>query len=172
MQNSSPFHPDRPDAANGALLRDVLHRLASATSLAGIISVVRYGARGACGADGVTFVLRDGAQCHYWEEDAIAPLWKGQRFPMASCISGWCMLNNQVAAIEDVFADPRIPADVYRTTFVKSLIMAPVGGSKPVAAIGAYWASQRQFADHEIAIVASIAWAVPHLSDFAIAAAE
>ena len=52
------------------------------------------------------------------------------------------MLNGQTAVIEDVFADPRIPHDAYRRTFVKSLIMTPVGESN-VAAIGAYWRDQR-----------------------------
>ena len=72
------------------------------------------------------------------EEDAIGPLWKGQYFPLSACISGWSMLNGQTAVIEDVFADPRIPHDAYRPTFVKSLIMTPVG-EKNVAAMGAYW---------------------------------
>ena len=40
------------------------------------------------GADGATFVLRDGDCCYYVDEDAISPLWKGQRFPLEACISG------------------------------------------------------------------------------------
>ena len=82
-------------------------------------------------ADGVTFVLRDYSNCHYVEEDAISPLWKGQRFPMTSCISGWAMMNNKTAVIPDIFADDRIPHEVYRKTFVKSLVMAPVGFDTP-----------------------------------------
>ena len=156
---------------DSALVAEVLRRLSSAQSLAEAIAVVRFGARAACHADGVTFVLREHQQCHYWEEDAIAPLWKGRRFPIESCISGWCMLNDEVAVIEDVFADPRIPKDVYRATFVKSMIMAPAGGRKSVAAIGAYWASPRQFTEQEVAVVTSIAHAVPYLPDF-VAAAE
>jgi putative two-component system response regulator len=166
----SKYGSDLADGINRTLLREVLQRLSSARSLAEIISVVRYGARSACGADGVTFVLRERAQCHYWEEDAIAPLWKGQRFPTGSCISGWCMLNNEVAVIEDVFADPRIPAEVYRATFVKSLIMAPVGAALPVAAIGAYWAARRRFSEQEVAVVTRIARAVPQLPELAMAA--
>jgi GAF domain-containing protein len=148
----------------------VLQRLSSARSLAEIIAVVRYGARRACGADGVAFVLRERGQCHYWEEEAIEPLWKGQRFPLDACISGWSMLNNQVVVIEDVFADPRIPKDVYRATFVRSLIMAPVGAMQPVAAIGAYWAARRAFSEQEVAIVTGIARAVPYLAEFVVAA--
>ena len=151
---------------DGEFVEVVLRRLSAAESLTEAMAVVRFGARAACRADGVTFVLREGQLCHYWEEDAIGPLWKGRRFPIESCISGWCMLNSQVAVIEDVFADLRIPHDVYRSTFVKSMIMAPAGGTKSVAAIGAYWAAPRRFTEEEVAVVASIARAVPYLPDY------
>jgi hypothetical protein len=90
--------------------------------------------------------------CHYVEEDAIGPLWKGQRFPLSACISGWSMLNGQTAVITDVFNDPRIPYDAYLPTFVKSLIMTPVG-DKHVAAMGAYWKEKRFFSDLEVITV-------------------
>ena len=80
------------------------------------------------------------------------PLWKGQRFPLSACISGWAMLNAQTAVIEDVFEDPRIPYDAYLPTFVKSLIMTPVG-EKNVAAMGAYWRDKRKFSNLEITTV-------------------
>jgi GAF domain-containing protein len=120
-----------------------------------VIQVVRATARMVFRADGVCFVLREGDLCHYAEEDAIGPLWKGQRFPLSACISGWSMLNAQTAVIEDVFADSRIPHDAYRRTFVKSLIMTPAGqdADGPVAALGAYWQTRRKFTDREIAAV-------------------
>jgi hypothetical protein len=55
--------------------------------------VIRTAARQLTGADGATFVLRDGNHCHYSDEDAIAPLWKGLRFPLDQCISGWVMTH-------------------------------------------------------------------------------
>src|SRR5262249_44809169 len=120
------------------------------------VETVGDDARAVCKADGITFVLRDGELCHYVEEDAIGPLWKGQKFPLSSCISGWAMLNAKTAVIEDVFADPRIPYDAYLPTFVKSLIMTPVG-EKHVAAMGAYWAETRSFTEEEIATVQNFA---------------
>jgi hypothetical protein len=42
-------------------------------------TIVRAAARRLTGADGATFVLRGGAQCHYADEDATSPLRKGQR---------------------------------------------------------------------------------------------
>lgn len=104
------------------------------------MAVVRNSARALVGCDGITFVLRDGDKCHYADEDAIAPLWKGQRFPAETCISGWAMQHREVVIIEDIYEDERIPHDAYRPTFVKSLAMTPVRREDPVAVIGAYWA--------------------------------
>src|SRR6218665_99164 len=95
-------------AAPAIDIDDLTLRLAMARGLDEVMDVVRGGARSLIGCDGITFVLRDGALCHYADEDAISPLWKGQRFPLETCISGWAMLNRQVAVIEDIYADDRI----------------------------------------------------------------
>lgn len=148
------------DAANDPrwrLLEVARDRLAMARTQADVIEIVRSSARAIWSADGVTFVLREYSFCHYVEEDAISPLWKGQKFPMTSCISGWAMLNRRTAVVPDIFADDRIPHDVYRKTFVRSLIMAPLGLETPLAAMGAYWRDQRQFSAREIAAVETLA---------------
>jgi GAF domain-containing protein len=129
-------------ADNGGL-QDAMNALGSARDLTGVGEVVRTAARRVTGAMGATFVLRDGEHCFYADEDAIAPLWKGQRFPMTSCISGWAMLNVATAIVPDIEEDPRIPLAAYRPTFVRSLAMVPVGAPEPVAAIGAYWSVAR-----------------------------
>ncbi len=136
---------------------DIIERLSFAPDLQAVLDVVRTSVRRLIGADGVTFVLRDGDFCHYADEDAISPLWKGQRFPMRTCISGWAMLNRQTAVIEDIYQDPRIPHDAYRLTFVKSLMMVPVRPDDPIAAIGAYWAERHAASAEEIAILQTIA---------------
>jgi GAF domain-containing protein len=142
------------------LLEAARDRIAVTETPQSLIEVVRTTARTVCSADGVSFVLRDGDDCHYVEEDAIGPLWKGQRFPMSACISGWAMREGQTVTIRDVFADPRVPHDAYRATFVKSLIMVPVRTTSPVAAIGAYWGHTRDFTIQEIATIESLADAI------------
>jgi len=142
------------------LLDAAADRLGVARSLEEIIAIVRSTARSVCSADGVTFVLRDDGKCHYVEEDAIGPLWKGQKFPMETCISGWTMLNKKTAAIEDIFQDDRIPHDVYRKTFVNSLVMVPVGGATPIAAMGAYWRDKRAFSEDDVKAVEALGAAV------------
>ena len=151
---------DEPDNPRWKLLDVAEDRLQRAPDTGAVIEVVRSAARGIFSADGVTFVLREDDLCHYVEEDAIAPLWKGQRFPMSACISGWSMLHGQTVAIEDVFTDPRIPHDAYRRTFVKSLIMTPILAPSPVAAIGAYWRERRIFTEREVSVVKTLAAAV------------
>jgi GAF domain-containing protein len=128
----------------------ILEEIRSARNLAALIATIRSTARPLVGADGITFVLRDGGFCFYADEDAISPLWKGERFPMDQCISGWVMEHGEPVVIRDVYADSRIPADVYRKTFVQSLAMMPVGGRQPVAAIGAYWATRHAASEEEI----------------------
>src|SRR5262245_61566884 len=73
----------------------LIRQLPDTKTFSEIMAVVCQGARMLCGADGVTFVRRDGDLCHYVDEDAISPLWKGQRFPMRACISGWCMIQGE-----------------------------------------------------------------------------
>jgi two-component sensor histidine kinase len=125
-------------------LVETIEALSAARTVDQIADVVRSAARRITGADGVAFVLRDNEECFYLDEDAIGPLWKGRRFPLTACISGWAMLNRQTAVIPDIYADPRIPHDAYRPTFVKSLVMTPVRPDDPIAAIGAYWSTERQ----------------------------
>ena len=153
------FEPKKPagHALCDRLLETASQRLAQAKGQDQIIETVKSITRAVTQADGVTFVLREYSHCHYVEEDAIRPLWKGQRFPMTSCISGWAMMNKKTAVIADIFADSRIPQDLYRQTFVKSLVMAPVGFDTTVAAIGVYWRDKRDISDREVAIIENIA---------------
>ncbi len=126
-------------AGHDVLTRTV-ERLSTASNLGEVTTAVAEAVRDLAGADGATFVLREDGQCFYADESAIAPLWKGHRFPLTSCVSGWAMLHRQTVVIPDIYLDERVPHDAYRPTFVTSLAMAPVRSAEPVGAIGAYWA--------------------------------
>ncbi len=123
-------------------LVETIEELSATRTIDEVAAVVRSSARRISGADGVAFVLRDNDCCWYLDEDAIGPLWKGKRFPLTACISGWSMLNRQTVVIPDIYQDDRIPHDAYRPTFVKSLVMTPVRTRDPIAALGAYWANE------------------------------
>lgn len=134
-----------------------IQELSLARTLPDLQRIVRSSARQLTGCDGATFVLRDDDSCYYADEDAIAPLWKGSRFPIGSCISGWAMLNRDAAVIPDVYRDPRTPHAVYRPTFVKSLAMVPIRKPDPIGAIGNYWASPHHPSEQEVHLLQALA---------------
>jgi PAS domain S-box-containing protein len=113
--------------------------------------------RSVVGADGATFVLREGERVRYVAEDAIAPLWAGQSFPIGACIAGQAILSRQTVVVDDVFADERVPIDVYRATFVRSLVMVPLRrDAEFVGAMGAYWATARAPTAREVALLEAV----------------
>ncbi len=143
--------------AEVAELISAIQQLSLVRTLPEIQLIVRRAARSLTGADGATIVLREGSDCFYADEDAISPLWKGQRFPMHACDSGWAMLNRQPAVIPDVYADARVPHDVYRPTFVRSLVMVPIRQHDPLGAIGNYWADQHEASVREVQLLQALA---------------
>jgi PAS domain S-box-containing protein len=132
-------------------------RLVMAESVDEVVAVLRDVARATVGADGVTVVIQDEGRCSYIAEDAVSPLWQGQSFPADQCISGWVMRRGETVEIRDVRLDPRIPQDAYAPTFVRSLVMAPIGRPVPVAALGAYWSQVRTHDDDTIKRLESLA---------------
>ncbi len=138
-------------------LVEVVQALSAVRTIESIVDIVRQAARELSGADGATFILRDGDQCHYVDEDAISPLWKGRKFPMSACISGWSMLHRETVVIEDIYSDARIPHVAYQPTFVKSLAMVPIRTRDPVGAIGIYWAKAHVATPTELELLEALA---------------
>ncbi len=126
-----------PDPAS--LLIAASAALAGAHSVDEVVDVLRRTARAVVDADGIAVIIRDRDQCHYIAEDAIGPLWRGRRFQSADCISGAAMRSGETIAIADIRVDGRVPQDLYSSTFVRSLAIAPIGQPEPIAALGAYW---------------------------------
>ncbi|MBI4984997.1 MAG: CHASE domain-containing protein, partial [Rhodocyclales bacterium] len=138
-------------------LAEVVERIAAVRDASELTRIVVGAARELTDADGATFVLMEAGRCHYVDEDAIGPLWKGQSFPLDDCVSGWAMLHAQGVAIADVASDPRIPQEAYRRTFVQSLSMIPIGIYQPVGALGCYWANRHTASEEEIALQRALA---------------
>jgi len=131
--------------------------LSLARDLATIQDITKRAARELTGADGATFILRDGDKCFYADEDAIAPLWKGGRFPMTACVSGWAMMHRAAVVIPDIYDDPRVPTEAYRPTFVKSMAMVPIRAAAPIGAIGNYWATEHPATTEEVRLLQALA---------------
>ncbi len=140
-----------------ALLVEAIQELSISTSMDSIMATVRTSARKLVNADGTTFILREGDTCYYADEDTVSPLWKGQRFAISHCISGWAMLNKQPVVIEDIYRDSRVPIESYKSTFVKSLAIAPIRLNDPLGAIGAYWGQTFTPSEVEIKLLNTLA---------------
>lgn len=138
-------------------LLDASERLVMAGSVDEVVAILRDTARAAVGAEGVAVVIEHDGRCSYVAEDAVSPLWQGQTFPADHCISGWVMHHAETVALRDVRLDPRIPQDAYAPTFVRSLVMVPIGRPVPVAALGAYWSEAREHDDDTIKRLESLA---------------
>lgn len=138
-------------------LVQVIQDLSAAKSLSDITLLVRKAARKIAQADGVTFVLKDQDMCSYVDEDAIAPLWKGQKFPLNACVSGWAMIHKEPVIIEDIYQDTRVPIDAYSPTFVKSMAMTPIRQENPIGAIGTYWKDQHHPTSEQMELLQALA---------------
>lgn len=119
------------------------------------MEVARACARTLSGAAAIAVVWRDADTCHYLAEDSPVPLWAGQRFPVTQSVSGWAMEHRRQVVIGDVRSDARVAQAADAASWIKSLVMTPVG-DPPVAALGAYWADVRDPTPDEIAVLASL----------------
>src|SRR5262249_27757171 len=54
-------------------------------------------------------------------------------------------------------ADPRIPLSAYEPTFVRSLVMVPIRASRPIGAIGNYWARRHSATAAEVRLLQALA---------------
>ena len=151
-----PTAPENSLAGTEGLV-GVIQDLSLSTSEAEIESVTRRAARRLTGADGSTFILRDGDFCDFIGEDAIGPLWKGQRFPIGEFVSQWVMRHGQPVAIPDIRSDDRIPQEMRRPTFVTSLVVVPIRVVAPIGAIGTYWAGRHETTDEEVRLLQVLA---------------
>jgi GAF domain-containing protein len=147
---------DHENPPNPAFCR-ATRLLAGAQTVADIVACLRNHARAIIGSDGIAVILRDGQICHYVAEDAIEPLWRGQRFPMSACVSGWAMLNNRSVVIPDLESDPRVPLESYARTSMRTLAIVPMGTPEPVAALGAYWCAFVEPDDATIGLLEDLA---------------
>lgn len=119
--------------------------LCATASLTALSRTVRAAVLARLDCTGASLVLLDGNQCFHADEDPTAPVWAGQRFPVAECLAWWSMVHNQPAVINDVDCDERVPAQAYRSSHVRSMVTVPVPGPHgAMGAIGGYWPDARQ----------------------------
>ncbi|WP_040878380.1 GGDEF domain-containing protein [Kaistia granuli] len=142
------------------ILLAAMQLLAFARDIGQVQRIARATARQMTGGDGAAFILRDGEFSHYVDEEAVAPLWKGMRFPLQNCIAGWAMTHRQAVIIPDTQADERIDQALYGSTFVRSLVIVPVRVQEPIAAIAVYFAETDAAGEADLRLLKRLAESV------------
>lgn len=163
----SLLHFLRPAPADP--LKPLREDLAFGRSVDAIVEALRTHARSIIAADGVTVIERRGDRVHYLTEDAISPLWSGESFPIRQCVSGMAMIARAPIVVPDVMEDKRVPLNLYLATFIRSMVMVPIGHGDPLIAMGVYWREANPIADETVATLLRVAElaadALDHLGD-------
>jgi signal transduction histidine kinase len=135
--------------SSGKALRDsndrleyLVHALKSLTAsktMEQMQEAITHSARNLVHSDSAALVMLEDGLCHHVAEDSSIRLWKGGKFSMDECVSGWSISHNKTAVIRDLASDSRVLTKHYASTPIKSLVMAPIFLDRPIGAIGAYW---------------------------------
>lgn len=140
-----------------AALEAALEAVQNCRDLDAVLTVLRDSARAIADADGIAVVRRDGDHVVYVGEDAISPLWTGQRFAIDACVSGHALRTGEPLLVPDIRNDARVPLNLYLATFVQSLAIFPIGFGEPVAALCAYWRRVQPIDPEAVALLTLLA---------------
>ncbi len=132
-----------------ARLVDVVQELSLARSAGRIIEILGEAAERLLRADAACLLLREGEHWYYADDAATGPPADGDGTSVSVFLSSLVMEQRQPVAIEDLQADPRIPAGVHRFPRTQSALMVPVRPTDPVGAIGVYWAERHAARENE-----------------------
>jgi diguanylate cyclase (GGDEF)-like protein len=135
----------------------ISQNLCLARSLEEITKIVLASVREITNSDGANFILLDYGFSYYVDENAIAPLCKGQRFPINFDIAGSVMLSGKTSIIEDISNDNKNIRHFYQETFVKSMVIVPICRQQAIGAIATYWSYQHQATTEEVKLLELLA---------------
>jgi len=148
---------DRALAARWGYVAEAVEALSAARSMDEVIDVLGARARRIIGCEGVVLVVRDGDLCRCVAEDSVESLWLGQSFRWEESVAGWAMHHATTMSESDVLLDPRVPPDGYADTYVRSMLVTPIGRGQPRAAIAALWSESGRPGDNQVAMLETLA---------------
>lgn len=125
-------------------LTPALDAISRAHTLTDLTRLVVEAARVLLRADGATFMVCEDDLCHYIDESAVEPLFGDLKVPRAHCIGGWVMAQQCTAVVTNLASESRLRPEDYADTWVRSLVMAPIGSERVFGGLGAYWRTQHE----------------------------
>ncbi len=94
--------------------------------LAGLMTLVVERSMGLVNADGAAIELIDGSDMVYRAVSGITRQSLGLRIPVATSLSGKCILDNALLSCSDSELDPRVDVAACRATGLRSMIVVPL----------------------------------------------
>ncbi len=149
--------PASPSVAHFRLLSDAMEELCSARSQEEVIRIGAALAKKACNVDSISIVLTSGEQFHYAPDSKPNTISQAIRSKVIMRMSAWALEAAQTAVVPDIHRDERTRSHTNGTTFARSLVVVPVGGRTPFAAITCAWVQERWPAATDVLVLEALA---------------
>lgn len=146
-----------PSIAHFRLLSDAMEELCSARTQEEVVRISAAIAKKACNVDSLSVVLTSGEQFHYAPGDRPDTFSLAIRSKVIMRMSAWALEAAQTAVVPDTHRDERTRLHTNGSTFARSLVIVPVGGPTPFAAITCAWAQERWPAATEVLVLEALA---------------
>jgi two-component sensor histidine kinase len=146
-----------PGAVHFRLLSDAMEELCSARTQEEIVRIGANLASKACGVTGLSIVLGSG------EQFEISVGGRPNTFSLAiqskviMRLSAWTLQSGLTAVVPDVHRDERTRSHTNGSMSARSLVVVPVGGTKPFAAITWSWLQEHWAAASEVLVLETLA---------------
>jgi hypothetical protein len=137
-------------------LVQVIQELGRARDMEAVVARVCAAARELSGSDAAVLVLREGELAHVVGEDADTAYWKGRRFRIAESVTGWVIEHAEPVVLDDIHVDPRVSADIYRASYVKSMAVMPLG-RPALGSLSNLWRGRHQPTAEELKVMGMLA---------------
>jgi two-component sensor histidine kinase len=135
--------PATPSIAHFRLLSDAMEELCSARTQEEVVRISAALAKKACNVDSISIVLTSGEQFHCAPDDKPDTMSLSIRSKVIMRMSAWVLEAAQTAVVPDIHRDERTRSHTNGSTFARSLVVVPVGGRTPFAAITCAWVQER-----------------------------
>lgn len=132
-----------PSIAHFRLLSDAMDELCSARTQEEVVRISARLAQKACNVDSISIVLTSGEQFHYAPGGKPDTISLAIRSKVIMRMSAWALEAAQTAVVPDIHRDERTRSHTNGSTFARSLVVVPVGGRTPFAAITCAWTQER-----------------------------
>jgi two-component sensor histidine kinase len=146
-----------PSIAHFRLLSDAMEELCSARTQEEVVRISAALAKQACDVDSLSIVMTNGEQFHYQPGGRPDVFSQTVRSKVIMRMSAWALEAAQTAVVPDVHRDERTRSHTNGSALARSLVVIPVGGRNPFAAISCAWAQERWPAAPDVLVLEALA---------------